>query len=127
MWLNSETSRYVYRILAFKLIFENPKAYGVNICPAQMYHPVETRKVTVTTSIPSLPRFAEDAYLNYSMNVIRDRALPAVTDGLKPVQRRIVYAMARLGLDPKAKHAKVAELTYEECMEIVKAAPAKKK
>ena len=38
-----------------------------------------------------LQRFAEDAYLNYSMNVIRDRALPSVADGMKPVQRRIVY------------------------------------
>ncbi|MBO6257739.1 MAG: DNA topoisomerase IV subunit A [Succinivibrio sp.] len=55
-----------------------------------------------------LERFAEDAYLNYSMNVIRDRALPSVTDGMKPVQRRIIYAMAKLGISPKTKHVKSA-------------------
>lgn len=56
----------------------------------------------------ALERFAEDAYLNYSMNVIRDRALPSVTDGMKPVQRRIVYAMSKLGIDAKSKHVKSA-------------------
>ncbi|MCR5535863.1 MAG: DNA topoisomerase IV subunit A [Succinivibrio sp.] len=55
-----------------------------------------------------LKAFAEEAYLNYSMNVIRDRALPSVTDGMKPVQRRIVYAMAKLGITPKSKHVKSA-------------------
>ena len=55
-----------------------------------------------------LGKFAEDAYLNYSMSVIRDRALPSVKDGMKPVQRRIVYAMAKLGINPKAKHVKAA-------------------
>ena len=42
----------------------------------------------------ALSEFAESAYLNYSMNVIRDRALPSVSDGMKPVQRRIVYALS---------------------------------
>ncbi len=55
-----------------------------------------------------LSDFAQSAYLNYSMSVIRDRALPSVTDGMKPVQRRIVYAMAKLGIGPKAKHVKSA-------------------
>ncbi len=65
LWLNSETSRYVYRILAFKLIFENPQSYGIKLCPAQMYHPVETKKITVNTTIPSLPRFAEEHNVTY--------------------------------------------------------------
>lgn len=52
--------------------------------------------------------FAQDAYLNYSMSVIRDRALPSVSDGMKPVQRRIIYAMAKLGINAKAKHVKSA-------------------
>ena len=65
LWLNSETSRYIYRILSFKLIFENPKEYGVTICPAQMYHPIETKTVTVTASIASLPRFAEEHHVTY--------------------------------------------------------------
>ncbi|MDU9391796.1 DNA topoisomerase IV subunit A [Pseudomonas sp. zfem002] len=56
----------------------------------------------------SLADFTEQAYLNYSMYVIMDRALPHVGDGLKPVQRRIVYAMSELGLDADAKHKKSA-------------------
>ena len=56
----------------------------------------------------SLADFTEHAYLNYSMYVIMDRALPHIGDGLKPVQRRIVYAMSELGLDADAKHKKSA-------------------
>lgn len=56
----------------------------------------------------SLRTFTEQAYLNYSMYVILDRALPHIGDGLKPVQRRIVYAMSELGLRWTAKHKKSA-------------------
>jgi topoisomerase-4 subunit A len=56
----------------------------------------------------SLADFTEQAYLNYSMYVIMDRALPHIGDGLKPVQRRIIYAMSELGLDADAKHKKSA-------------------
>jgi topoisomerase IV subunit A len=52
--------------------------------------------------------FTEKAYLDYSMYVILDRALPHVGDGLKPVQRRIVYAMSELGLSAASKHKKSA-------------------
>jgi len=52
--------------------------------------------------------FAEKAYLDYSMYVILDRALPSLADGLKPVQRRIIYAMSELGLSAGAKHKKSA-------------------
>jgi topoisomerase-4 subunit A len=55
-----------------------------------------------------LRRFTEKAYLDYSMYVILDRALPHVGDGLKPVQRRIVYAMSELGLSAASKHKKSA-------------------
>ena len=55
-----------------------------------------------------LKDFAEKAYLDYSMYVILDRALPHVGDGLKPVQRRIVYAMSELGLSAGAKYKKSA-------------------
>lgn len=51
----------------------------------------------------ALHEFTENAYLNYSMYVIMDRALPFIGDGLKPVQRRIVYAMSELGLNASAK------------------------
>jgi topoisomerase-4 subunit A len=56
----------------------------------------------------SLRGFAEKAYLDYSMYVILDRALPAIGDGLKPVQRRIIYAMSELGLAATAKPKKSA-------------------
>ena len=55
-----------------------------------------------------LRSFTERAYLNYSMYVIMDRALPFIGDGLKPVQRRIVYAMSELGLNATAKYKKSA-------------------
>lgn len=55
-----------------------------------------------------LRAFTEEAYLNYSMYVIMDRALPHIGDGLKPVQRRIVYAMSELGLSNQAKYKKSA-------------------
>ena len=53
-------------------------------------------------------KFTEDAYLNYSMYVIMDRALPYIGDGLKPVQRRIIFAMSELGLSASAKYKKSA-------------------
>jgi topoisomerase-4 subunit A len=55
-----------------------------------------------------LGQFTEKAYLDYSMYVILDRALPALGDGLKPVQRRIIYAMSELGLSAASKHKKSA-------------------
>ena len=60
-----------------------------------------------TEQLP-LRRFTEEAYLNYSMYVIMDRALPFIGDGLKPVQRRIIYAMSELGLSHLAKYKKSA-------------------
>ena len=56
----------------------------------------------------SLKKYAEESYLNYAMYVILDRALPNVGDGLKPVQRRILYAMSELGLDAASKYKKSA-------------------
>ncbi len=56
----------------------------------------------------SLKTYTEKAYLDYSMYVILDRALPHIGDGLKPVQRRIIYAMSELGLSAQSKHKKSA-------------------
>ncbi len=55
-----------------------------------------------------LKEYAEKAYLDYSMYVVLDRALPFIGDGLKPVQRRIIYAMSELGLNAASKHKKSA-------------------
>ena len=68
---------------------------------------VSTPPPTDTESIP-LEEFAQKAYLDYSMYVILDRALPHIADGLKPVQRRIIYAMSELGLSAAAKYKKSA-------------------
>ena len=64
-------------------------------------------EITDIETIP-LRTYTERAYLDYSMYVINDRALPHIADGLKPVQRRIVYAMGELGLNNTAKFAKSA-------------------
>jgi len=56
----------------------------------------------------SVAEFSEKAYLDYAMYVILDRALPHIGDGLKPVQRRIIYAMSELGLKASSKHKKSA-------------------
>ncbi len=71
-----------------------------------MIESVEISREGVET-VP-LEVFTEKAYLEYSMYVILDRALPHIGDGLKPVQRRIVYAMSELGLKSTAKHKKSA-------------------
>lgn len=63
--------------------------------------------MTTTEQMP-LREFTEKAYLDYSMYVILDRALPHIGDGLKPVQRRIIYAMSELGLKATAKYKKSA-------------------
>ena len=60
------------------------------------------------TEQQQLKTFTERAYLDYSMYVILDRALPNICDGLKPVQRRIIYAMSELGLNAQAKYKKSA-------------------
>lgn len=73
--------------------------------------PIEIMKNEINyEGIEQMPikRFTEDAYLNYSMYVIMDRALPFIGDGLKPVQRRIIYAMSELGLNASAKYKKSA-------------------
>ncbi|MEE8338957.1 MAG: DNA topoisomerase IV subunit A, partial [Xanthomonadales bacterium] len=67
----------------------------------------------ITLSFPGheqipLKDYAEKAYLDYSMYVVLDRALPHLGDGLKPVQRRIIYAMSELGLSASSKHKKSA-------------------
>lgn len=64
-------------------------------------------RLALVEKVP-LADFTESAYLDYSMYVILDRALPNIGDGLKPVQRRIIYAMSELGLNAAAKYKKSA-------------------
>ena len=62
----------------------------------------------IQSDVQPLKDFVEKSYLNYSMYVILDRALPFIGDGLKPVQRRIIYAMSELGLSAQSKPKKSA-------------------
>ncbi len=66
-----------------------------------------SKLITSFEQVP-LRTYAERAYLDYAMYVVLDRALPHVGDGLKPVQRRIIYAMSELGLSAASKHKKSA-------------------
>ncbi|MHB8454147.1 MAG: DNA topoisomerase IV subunit A [Acidiferrobacterales bacterium] len=69
---------------------------------------IEARPRVASVERLPLATFTEKAYLDYSMYVVLDRALPNIADGLKPVQRRIVYAMSELGLSAAAKYKKSA-------------------
>jgi topoisomerase-4 subunit A len=70
--------------------------------------PLEARPRVADVERLPLSVFTEKAYLDYSMYVVLDRALPNLCDGLKPVQRRIIYAMSELGLSATSKHKKSA-------------------
>lgn len=82
--------------------------------PRKTRSSVSRRESAATTPVQemveelALSSYTEKAYLDYSMYVILDRALPHIGDGLKPVQRRIVYAMSELGLSAVSKHKKSA-------------------
>jgi membrane-bound lytic murein transglycosylase D len=65
LYLNLETARYVFRILAIKTIFENPKNYGFYLSDADLYPPIPTRKITVTKTIKNLVEFAREHGINY--------------------------------------------------------------
>ena len=69
---------------------------------------MKVRQSAAGVSDETAPDFVERAYLDYAMAVILDRALPVLDDGLKPVQRRIIYAMSELGLSDQAKPKKSA-------------------
>lgn len=87
LYLNSETSRYVYRLLAMKLIFEHPEKYGYNIRPEDLYPDIPTKKVEITQSVSNLPQFARDHGINYrilrEMNPWLSDSTIQVKDGKK--------------------------------------------
>ncbi|HBK31987.1 MAG TPA: lytic transglycosylase, partial [Porphyromonadaceae bacterium] len=59
LWLVEETTRYYYRMLAVKLIFEDPQQYGFVIRPDQLYRPIRFKEINVSGSIPDLIAFAK--------------------------------------------------------------------
>ncbi|MBF6626882.1 MAG: lytic transglycosylase domain-containing protein [Proteiniphilum sp.] len=66
LWLVDETTRYYYRMLAIKLIFENPQQYGFVIKPEHLYKPMAFREVRITSSIPDLALFAKSNKVTYA-------------------------------------------------------------
>lgn len=66
LWLVDETTRYYYRMLAIKMIFENPTQYGFVIKPHQLYKPMEFKEVRVSSSIPNLTTFAKQQGITYA-------------------------------------------------------------
>jgi hypothetical protein len=67
LYLNEETSRYVYRILAIKTIYENPEKYGFLLNKEDLYQPLDVQAVTVRESIPDLVAFAEEHAMEYRL------------------------------------------------------------
>ena len=65
LYLNQETSRYLYRILAYKMIFEYPQQYGVKLCKADLYYPVPFKEYKVEEAIPDLYKFAQNQGVTY--------------------------------------------------------------
>jgi membrane-bound lytic murein transglycosylase D len=65
LYLNEETSRYVFRILALKLIIESPEKYGYRLSPADYYKPVEYQTIIIEQSIQNLPQFAKSLGVTY--------------------------------------------------------------
>ncbi len=100
---NSETARYVFRILAVKLIFENPKAYGFNTDKIKLYEPFKTKRVVVKKSIPNLAKWALEKGINFKILTklnpwlkgnkltIKNRTyqvlLPSESENLKPYKQ----------------------------------------
>lgn len=66
LWLVDETTRYYYRMLAIKQIFENPQQFGFVLKPAQLYKPMDFKEVHVTSSIPDLVTFAQQHNITYA-------------------------------------------------------------
>jgi hypothetical protein len=66
LWLVEETTRYYYRMLAIKLIFEHPQQYGFMLKPADLYKPMAFKKVSISTSIPDLAAFARQNQIGYA-------------------------------------------------------------
>jgi len=65
MFLNEETSRYIYRILAYKIVFENPEKYGLKVRENELYYPVPCDEIDINKSIPSLEAFALEKGISY--------------------------------------------------------------
>lgn len=67
LYLNDETTRYIYRILAIKLILENPEEYGFVIDEEHLFNPIPTKTITISESVDDLPEYAKELGINYGI------------------------------------------------------------
>jgi hypothetical protein len=67
LYMNQETSRYIYRIIAIKLVIENPRQYGFKLREKDLYQPIHTKQIEVTSTIENLPEFARKNNTNYKL------------------------------------------------------------
>ncbi|MEQ9169038.1 MAG: lytic transglycosylase domain-containing protein, partial [Fulvivirga sp.] len=91
LMLNDETSRYVFRVLAIKEIFQNPKKYGFNINASHLYESEKLRYVTIESDIKDLVQFAKDQGINYKL---LKRHNPWLRDDNLKVRRGKSYQIA---------------------------------
>lgn len=86
--MNSETGRYVYRILAMKLIFENPDKYGYDVKQIELYKPFRTKSVLVKESIANLAQWAIEKGINYKILI---KLNPWILTNKLTVKKRVFY------------------------------------
>ena len=105
--LRSTWRELAHRVRSYKNL---PLSGTIDRLSASLAPPIRHHLMNLQANYEQIPlkEYAERAYLDYSMYVVLDRALPFVGDGLKPVQRRIIYAMSELGLAATAKPKKSA-------------------
>jgi hypothetical protein len=103
---NSETGRYVFRIMAMKLIFENPEEYGFAVKNMQLYEPFETRTVTVTESIPNLAFWAKEQGINFKILTKLNPWLKANRLTVKKKTYTLLLPTEDENLKPYAKYLK---------------------
>ena len=90
-------------------LFEEPAADAGGAPPPPLPTPDPSNPAGPRDYLP-LAEFAERCYLSYAMSVVLGRALPHVEDGMKPVQRRILFSMREMGLNATGKHVKSARV-----------------
>lgn len=90
LYLNSETSRYVFRILSFKMIFEHPEQFGFNFKKGDLYDPFEYKNVIAENSIPDLAQFAIDNGTTYKMLKLMNPWLISTSLSVKPGKSYVI-------------------------------------
>lgn len=110
LWLVEETTRYYYRMLAIKQIFENPQQYGFVIKPEHLYKPMEFKKVDVTSTIPDLVSFAREHGITYAHFIIS--RLCSITITLLPFSTSLLSTVNNTLISSKCSPVVGSSRTY---------------